>query len=259
MTAPIERHLPDDRLDRLIIAVLNDRADDIVASVLPAEAMTERIHERADVRSRQTLRAVAGLVAVIVVILALATAVVVGIRPPSPSPGPPTDPTSSLAGLATISPDLTQQPILVDMLPNACFRNIHVPVREALNTLVVTESGTPPGAPRGGVCHLWNSRAYEGNDYLGNIHVFNPPAADRIPFRVRTLVGADATEVRGWAETPIFITRCGVLDCGNAVLVMHERLMVLVLIQDRALSASTADQVLEEIGIGIATMLDEEG
>jgi hypothetical protein len=259
MTAPIERYLHDERLDRLIVAILNDRADETAAAVLPAEMISERIRQRAGVRTQQTLRAVAGLVVAAVVVLAAAAAALVGMRPPSPSPGPPTDASPSLAALETLNPNLAQQPILVDLLPGACFFNIHIPVRQALNTLVVTESGTPPGAPRGGVCQLWSSRAREGDDYLGNIHVFKPPTEERIPFRVRTLVGADATVVRGFSATPIYLTTCALLECNNAVLVVHERYMVLVFLQDRALDPATAMQTLEQIGVGIVALLNEEG
>lgn len=92
MTAPIHSRLPDERLDRLMAQILEERAEDVAAATLSPDAMAGRLalRLRPTQAAPMSLRAMALLAVLGLVIVGSAVAMLVGSLPPSPAAMPST-------------------------------------------------------------------------------------------------------------------------------------------------------------------------
>lgn len=92
MTGPMNPRLTDERLDRLVAHVLDERAEDVAAAALSPDAMTERIALRVGPTRPMpmTLRALASLAVLGLLIVGSAVAMLLGSQPPAPPSMPGT-------------------------------------------------------------------------------------------------------------------------------------------------------------------------
>jgi len=265
MTDPTQSRPSDEQLAAMVERILAERAEEVAAVAMSPALMADRIGQRlpgmqgTSVNARLVL--VLGLVALMFV--ASVAALLTAARPPLPSLL--VSPSPSASGRATpqptqrAEPSYSGNPIRDDALANACDFGFQSPVAEALGLTVDASPLGPTDAPPNAVCEMYRAGSNKDlEDYVGNIHLFEPLSGQELETRANAILWPDEVvqaELRG---RDIFLGIGGTDDRPYTTLIVGAaEYLIMVIVHENVVTGDEAIPVLQHVADAIIQALDD--
>jgi len=268
MTNPTQSHMPDEQLDAMVERILAERAEEVAAVAMSPELMADRIAQRLpgmpDTTVNVRLVLVLGLVALWLV--ASVAALLIATRPPLPSVL--VSPSPSASGDATPQPtqgpepSFTGNPVRVDALANACDFGFQWPVAEALGLTVDASPLGPTDAPPNAVCEMYRAGSNKDlEDYVGNIHVFEPLSGQELETRANAILWPYEVVQGGLHGRDIFLGHGGEDAEGrrySVVVIGDPNYLVMIIVHENALDPDAFVSGLTQVADAVIRAIDTD-
>jgi len=236
-------HLTDEALGRAIGVYFDQAALPVDAGLIADRAIERGRPVGPSVGLGRLVMAV-GLAALLLLAGYQAVRFVGSILERSELPPIESEATASAAPSGSAAP--RQGGIRAGAMADVCAMQFQRPLQDVLDIVVRAEHLTPPDAVPNSVCELYDVAIGEPSPvqgpvvitggsspagFVGNIHVFEPPAENVLEARIEAIFPGSSPPSRyDLGGTPVLLPRCGGSTCSSPVFIADDRYLVMVLI-----------------------------